>query len=98
MALRPRLTEVSQRLQLAHDVHLPALQNLLMAIRDVITRSSRAAAGLRDEYARLAAEHGAILLEDAAEELDSLRSAEGRCWKTSVQRSIHTLGGVEWES
>lgn len=73
MTLRPQLTDVSQRLQLAHAVHLPALQNLLSAIRDVITRSSRPPAGLRDEYSRLAAEHGASLLQDAAAELDSLR-------------------------
>lgn len=77
LLLYPRLTDASQRLQLAHDVHLPAVQHLLSAMRDVITRSSRLPAGIREEYARLAAEHGASLLQDAAEELESSRCVCG---------------------
>eukprot|EP00878_Enallax_costatus_P028011 GHUV01030207.1.p1 GENE.GHUV01030207.1~~GHUV01030207.1.p1 ORF type:complete len:331 (+),score=166.94 GHUV01030207.1:404-1396(+) len=76
LLLRSHLTETSQRLQLAHHVHLPALQHLLSAMRDVITRSSRPPAGVQEEYGRLAAEHGASLLQDAADELDSHRNAD----------------------
>ena len=70
LLLRSHVTEVSQRLQLAHGAHLPALQHLLSAMRDVITRSNRPPAGIRDEYGRLAAEHGASLLRDAEDELE----------------------------
>lgn len=72
--MRRILTDPSERLQLAHAVHLPAIQHLLSGMKDVITRSSTPpAAALKEDYAEVAAQHGASLLNDAAEELDAMR-------------------------
>lgn len=73
LALHSRLLEVQQRLQLAQGAHLPALQQLLAGLKETLMHSSDPSPRLREEYARLPAEHGAVLLADAEQELDVMR-------------------------
>lgn len=74
LQLHSRVQEPGQRMQLALRGHLPALQALLAAQQDALRTSAPgpATAALQETYAAAALQHGKLLLQDAAEELEAM--------------------------